>query len=184
MTKIWKWVDVLEQNEEKIIDELVNMYEEACKTNSGLGLFHCLDIDLKGIINTYTLTSGSTDGMVWNGLALEIARTEEFDVMEYVELDDVIQYLKDIEKYTDWLNWLKQNNYMEIEEDDDEAYYFVYTISDWDKKVWDEYIEEVRENFIAFEAMAWAEKQFEITLDNAKEEAIFLEREAEWKMYC
>lgn len=139
MTKI-NWLGLLEKNEEKIIDALRQAYRQAIGGESSWQ--ECVDINRDGKITVYTIGSNSTDGEVWNGDALEVARFAWWE--PDVDGEDVVNFLKNEDKLGEFTRWLMDGEHIEPEdmEDESELWSKVWLLEEWNPELWKQYMEE------------------------------------------
>lgn len=163
MKKKVNWLQLVESNEDKILEALVDVYREAAMTTSP-GMFYPFlslilsdDGKIRKIIEP---TDNSIDGDVWAGSAIYLTRIQCFDVLDGENEKQLI------EQYADSFDMTAYKTFLSNKGDD----ISMSSIREFDEKIYAKIMEDVKYFHDHETAQNWAEQTFDMLTLSLKAE--------------
>ena len=164
MKKKVNWLQLVESNEDKILEALIDVYREAAMTASPGMFYPFLSLILSDdgkIRKVIEPTDNSIDGDVWVGNAIYLTRIQCFDVLDGEYEEDLIQ------QYADSFDITAYETFLSSKGDD----ISMSSLREFDEKIYSKIVEDVKYFHDHETAQNWAEQTFDGITHQLKAEA-------------
>ena len=164
MTMTNKWLKMIEEKEEEILEKLEELYLQAAHNHDeNFGSFaaeNSLILDDDGELHIVKETPNSMDGRVYAGRAIYIATMKDFNLFENEDEEEWIRNELGQEKFQEFEKFLEENN----------EYPVLDTLKKYDFSSYQNIIDDMAFQVKSIDAPEWAEERYYMKIAQLKEE--------------